>query len=337
MLYAPKSPGRSPLERMPLHKRRKDEAADGLSPRSRFGSRDSVESLFEDMLQQVEQGVARMEQLEADVAAEREARARDAWGAAERYEALQRTSTRSLEAIEATQAALDDERATFAAERSALEACIAADHAAFDALHASTVWTATPRRSTGRLGGIASPDADADDDDEPVPRRDAPTPSARAAAAPPRMVARLEGKDGIPVVKHGRRGRPKATRLFFDRESMRLSWARVDRRRESAGGKPREISFGPDVDLEVARGRRTKTFARAKAVAAERCVSVVVAAHDVDESGRASLDLELATEAERDALADALEALAQPSASPAHRRWGALKACLQAYRHAAAS
>lgn len=72
-------------------------------------------------------------------------------------------------------------------------------------------------------------------------------------------------------------------------------------------------------------------------MSANRCVSLVVAAHDVDESGRASLDLELKCEADRDALADALDAVAAPSpeASAAHRRWGALKAVLAAYRHAA--
>ena len=42
---------------------------------------------------------------------------------------------------------------------------------------------------------------------------------------------------------------------------------------------------------------------------ADRCLSVVVAAHDVDETGRTSLDVEAASRAERDALADALDAL----------------------------
>ncbi|KAH8050062.1 hypothetical protein JL722_11594 [Aureococcus anophagefferens] len=255
-------------------------------------SRDSVEALFEDMLHQVERGVQRMEALERDVASEQEARSREAWEAAERFEALQRSSRGSLEAA---QAALDGERATSAAERAALESALEADRAAFRALAAA--------RAT-----LVQQMVDGEDEKE-----------ERPAAAPPKRnddASELLGalRRGLPVVKHSRRGKPKKTVLFLDDEDA-LRWARsskdvaeLSRRRQPTGADAsrqenlalrRRVRLSPDADISVLRGKHTPNFARdaAKRVDADRCLSVVVAAHDVDETGRTSLDVEAASRA----------------------------------------
>ncbi|KAH8073790.1 hypothetical protein JL720_10861 [Aureococcus anophagefferens] len=286
-------------------------------------SRDSVEALFEDMLHQVERGVQRMEALERDVASEQEARSREAWEAAERFEALQRSSRGSLEAA---QAALDGESATFAAERAALESALEADRAAFRALAAA--------RAT-----LVQQMVDGEDEKE-----------ERPAAAPPKRnddASELLGalRRGLPVVKHSRRGKPKKTVLFLDDEDA-LRWARsskdvaeLSRRRQPTGADasrqenlvPEAADEGPSATRPtsststtsaatrspngppprrrawrrvrlarrghaVLRGKHTPNFARdaAKRVDADRCLSVVVAAHDVDEAGRTPLDVEAA-------------------------------------------
>jgi len=73
MLYPPNG---SPKTRMPLKRKKKKKM-----------SRDSIELLFEDMLQQVEHGVHRMEALERDLKAEKTARAADARKADAKLEA----------------------------------------------------------------------------------------------------------------------------------------------------------------------------------------------------------------------------------------------------------
>ena len=347
----------SPPPSMPLKRKKKPKV-----------SRDSVEALFEDMLHQVERGVQRMEALERDVASEQEARSREAWEAAERFEALQRSSRGSLEAA---QAALDGERATFAAERAALESALEADRAAFRALAAA--------RAT-----LVQQMVDGEDEKE-----------ERPAAAPPKRhddASELLGalRRGLPVVKHSRRGKPKKTVLFLDDEDA-LRWARsskdvaeLSRRRQPTGAdasrqenlvpeaadegpfgnspdefdidylgrdaKPkrgrrlstkalrRRVRLSPDADISVLRGKHTPNFARdaAKRVDADRCLSVVVAAHDVDETGRTSLDVEAASRAERDALADALDALLAERANHVLKdprsHWAVLKTVLKATR-----
>ncbi|KAH8060359.1 hypothetical protein JL721_9119 [Aureococcus anophagefferens] len=308
-------------------------------------SRDSVEALFEDMLHQVERGVQRMEALERDVASEQEARSREAWEAAERFEALQRSSRGSLEAA---QAALDGERATFEAERGARQMVDGEDE------KEERPAAAPPKRNDDAselLGAL---------------RRGLPVVKHSRRGKPKKTVLFLDDEDALrwarsskDVAELSRRRQPTGADASrqenlvpeaadegpfgnspdeFDIDYLGRDAKPKRGRRLSTKALRRRVRLSPDADIAVLRGKHTPNFARdaAKRVDADRCLSVVVAAHDVDETGRTSLDVEAASRAERDALADALDALLAERANHVLKdprsHWAVLKTVLKATR-----
>ena len=120
-----------------------------------------------------------------------------------------------------------------------------------------------------------------------------------------------ELRRGLRVVKHGRKGKPRDTWLFLDSHDG-LCWVRAGKKGEPPSvqklSTKRRLCLRPDLDLDVVRGKQTAPLKRNKKAPHYMCLSVVVAAHDVGDDGRRSLDLQVASLERRDALADALEA-----------------------------
>lgn len=334
---------RSP--RMPLHRRhtvssgRPAPKKPVSAPRVPFlpTSDHKLSQLFEDMVWQVEQGVHRIEVLERELRLERATRETARDDADERVERAKRSSAA---AVAATHSFLDSEREMFEADRAVLEDCVRANLAAFAALAAEVppLLESRSSQSPAPLLPVPVPVVDrgsqswkvmADRASSPPPPPGSPpgTPlsvkrlraAARGAhdlvarASSTRVDAQLdELRRGLRVVKHGRSGNPRAVWLFLD-AADRLCWARATSQDPPALSKlnvKRRLGLRPDLDLDVVRGKQTMPLLRPSAKKAPHfaCLSVVLAAHDVGDDGRSSLDFELASVERRDALADALEA-----------------------------
>ena len=323
---------------MPLHRRHT--ISSGASPKKKKpssgprvpflpASDHKLTQLFEDLVWQVEQGVHRIEFLERELRLERATRETAKSTEEDRVERVKRSHAA---AMAATHSFLDDERRAFAEERTRLEDCIRANLAAFHALQHDDVPSLIdrPPPPPSKIDrGSQSWKIMADRASSPPPPPGSPpaTPpsvkrlrdAARGVShqmperpTPKNVDAQLdELRRGLRVVKHGRKGKPRDTWLFLDSHDG-LCWVRAGKKGEPPSvqklSTKRRLCLRPDLDLDVVRGKQTAPLKRNKKAPHYMCLSVVVAAHDIGEDGRRSLDLQVASLERRDALADALEA-----------------------------